>query len=200
MALAVAMTMALALHLPSPLPLRSASPHMSAATIDLRRGGSLEPERADAAPAARPAKALKRISTEAQLGAVLARSQEELTVVKFFAPWCQMCRSIEKKFATTCRKMPEHTFCEVDFGKSKPLAFMYDVKVLPTIAVFVKGELVKTVPVTFKAWKRFEDELGMIAKEEIDGEYVPRNTCDDNFWKCIQEGDEVSRVDHEYNN
>ena len=63
-----------------------------------------------------------------------------------------------------------------------------------------KGELVKTVPVTFKAWKRFEDELGMIAKEEIDGEYVPRNTCDDNFWKCIQEGDEVSRVDHEYNN
>ena len=49
---------------------------------------------------------------------------------------------------------------------------------------------------TVNGIKRFEQELAKLALEQA-GSYVARNTCDDNFWVCASDCEELTFVSYE---
>jgi len=66
----------------------------------------------------------------------------DLTLVKFFAPWCGHCQAMQEDWEAASDKVPENVMiAEVDCTQDQALCGKYDVGGYPTLMSFKNGKL-----------------------------------------------------------
>jgi thioredoxin 2 len=61
-------------------------------------------------------------------------------VVDFWAPWCAPCRGMAPSFAEAAGQMEyQYCFAKVDTEQSKNIAARFNIRSIPTIAIFRNG-------------------------------------------------------------
>lgn len=79
-----------------------------------------------------------QVATKANFDKIIAG---DLTLVKFYAPWCGHCKTLAPEFekaSTTLAGVA--TLAEVDCTQEKELASKFDIKGFPTMMIFRNGE------------------------------------------------------------
>ena len=76
------------------------------------------------------------IDTEADLLATLARSANQLVVIRVHARWCRSCRALEPKWRRLAREFHNIHFAELEFEAHRLLAARLAVKVMPTFLIY----------------------------------------------------------------
>lgn len=70
-------------------------------------------------------------------------SKDELTLVKFFAPWCGHCKKMAGDFQEAATELKgKANLVDLDATVEKELAAKYGVKGFPTLKLFSKGEVI----------------------------------------------------------
>jgi thioredoxin len=68
--------------------------------------------------------------------------KHEMVLLDFWAEWCQPCKMLAPVFEELSNHHPEIHFGKVNTEKCQDLAGAFQVKSIPTIMAFKKGELV----------------------------------------------------------
>jgi thioredoxin 1 len=70
---------------------------------------------------------------------------DEVSVVKFGAPWCGPCRACLPEFQQLARAFPSVTFEDVDIDTERIRAMNSKIATIPTFVIFCGGEEVTRV-------------------------------------------------------
>lgn len=69
--------------------------------------------------------------------------KDELTLVKFFAPWCGHCKSMAADFKEAATELKgKATLVDLDATVEKEVAEKYNIRGFPTLKLFSKGEVI----------------------------------------------------------
>ena len=66
----------------------------------------------------------------------------DMVLVDFWASWCGPCRSFAPTFAAASEKYPDIVFAKVDTEAEQQLAAAAQIRSIPTLMAFKKGNLV----------------------------------------------------------
>lgn len=66
-------------------------------------------------------------------------SNDMPVVVDFWAAWCGPCKMMAPEFAKAAQTMPDVIFAKVDTESAQRTAAQYNIRSIPTLAVFYKG-------------------------------------------------------------
>lgn len=129
---------------PTPTALRSTSPFAHTRLTRRRPPRATLAERVAPASMPPPAPAPTQPSTnpvtvidnEADLLATLARSANQLVVIRVHARWCRSCRALEPKWRRLARELDHVHFAELEFEAHRILAARLAVKVMPTFLIY----------------------------------------------------------------
>lgn len=84
--------------------------------------------------------AVRLVSSLAEFHALV--KQPQLTVVDFFATWCQPCKTIAPFVDQLAVRKPHVNFCKVDVNASPEVMREYPVRCMPTFMFFKAGKKV----------------------------------------------------------
>ena len=88
--------------------------------------------------------------------------QSKLVLVDFWAEWCGPCKQIAPTLEEIAEKYSENlSVCKVDVDSNRELAMQYNVRSIPSLMIFKKGEMVDSL-------------IGAVSLEELE-DLVTRN-------------------------
>ena len=88
--------------------------------------------------------------------------QTKLILVDFWAEWCGPCKQITPTLEELAEKYSENpSVCKVDVDSNRELAMQYNVRSIPSLMIFKKGEMVDSL-------------IGAVSLEELE-DLVTRN-------------------------
>ncbi len=88
--------------------------------------------------------------------------QTKLILVDFWAEWCGPCKQIAPTLEELAEKYSENlSVCKVDVDSNRELAMQYNVRSIPSLMIFKKGEMVDSL-------------IGAVSLEELE-DLVTRN-------------------------
>ena len=88
--------------------------------------------------------------------------QTKLVLVDFWAEWCGPCKQIAPTLEEIAEKYSENlSVCKVDVDSNRELAMQYNVRSIPSLMIFKKGEMVDSL-------------IGAVSLEELE-DLVTRN-------------------------
>lgn len=76
----------------------------------------------------------------AQTANKVIRKNDVLTIVDFWASWCQPCIMMAPEFKTAAGQLPQVVFAKVQTDKYEQAAAPYNIRSLPTMVAFRNGK------------------------------------------------------------
>ena len=67
------------------------------------------------------------------------QKNEVLTIVDFWASWCQPCLMMAPEFKTAASQLPQVVFAKIQTDKYEQAAAPYNIRSLPTMVAFKNG-------------------------------------------------------------
>lgn len=61
-------------------------------------------------------------------------------VVDFWAEWCGPCKMMAPQFSQAAQKVPQYRFVKVDTEQARQISSQFNIRSIPTIAVFKGGK------------------------------------------------------------
>ena len=87
---------------------------------------------------------------------------DKLALVDFWAEWCGPCKQIAPRLDEISEKYSENlSVCKVDVDSNRELALQYNVRSIPSLMIFKKGEMIDSL-------------IGAVSLEELE-DLVTRN-------------------------
>ncbi len=71
--------------------------------------------------------------------------QNKIVVVDFYAVWCGPCMMLAPIIEQLAAEMPSISFAKVNVDNARELAMKYGIMSIPTLLVFVNGNLVDRI-------------------------------------------------------
>ena len=68
------------------------------------------------------------------------QKNEVLTIVDFWASWCQPCLMMAPEFKTAASQLPQVVFAKIQTDKHEQAAAPYNIRSLPTMVAFKNGK------------------------------------------------------------
>ncbi|MEC5209382.1 thioredoxin 2 [Psychrobacter sp. PL15] len=68
------------------------------------------------------------------------QKNEVLTIVDFWASWCQPCLMMAPQFKTAASQLPQIVFAKIQTDKHEQVAAPYNIRSLPTMVAFRNGK------------------------------------------------------------
>lgn len=67
-------------------------------------------------------------------------TENPIVVVDFYTSWCPPCRMMEPELEKASKLLPKAAFARVNLEQVKELIYKFDIRMVPTLMVFVHGE------------------------------------------------------------
>ncbi len=81
---------------------------------------------------------MKVIQSEAQYNEQI--NQDKVTIIKFKTGWCPDCRNLDRFIGDIIAEHPEIDWLEMDAEEFQPIAEANQVRGIPSLIAFTKGE------------------------------------------------------------